>query len=163
MLWLCSTWWSCECFRDHCRSVQSCGSIGWKTWAVRDGVAEDWCSYVVGDCVDNGYLLLWSKGSIGICFCCLPAFVHGLLSLILAFYPFIFSYAGSEEPCAYGELISIGGFNGKQVKISAAIMGTVQKHLGVDDGRFYLNFVGVEGSNFGWRSATFWYISHACS
>ena len=65
------------------------------------------------------------------------------------------SYAGSEEPCAYGELVSIGGFQGRQPDISAAIMGAVQKHLGVSDARFYLNFVGVERSDFGWRSATF--------
>jgi len=65
------------------------------------------------------------------------------------------SFGGSEEPCAYGELVSIGGFGGKNKAISAAIMSLVEKDLGVSPARFYLNFVAVQGSDFGWKGSTF--------
>ena len=65
------------------------------------------------------------------------------------------SYGGSEEPCAYAEIVSIGGFRGKNADISAAVMSLVEKELGVSPARFYINFVGVEGANFGWKGATF--------
>lgn len=74
---------------------------------------------------------------------------------IKCFPPVFCSFGGSEEPCAFGELISIGGFRGKNKEISAAIMTVIEKHLGVDPARFYINFVGVEGSNFGWQKTTF--------
>jgi len=72
------------------------------------------------------------------------------------FFSFVLiSFGGTEEPCAYGELISIGGFGGKTKAISAVIMDVVEKHLGVQKNRFYINFQGVEGANFGWQGSTF--------
>eukprot|EP00887_Chlorella_sp_A99_P000108 scaffold16.g108.t1 len=49
------------------------------------------------------------------------------------------SYGGTEEPCAYGELISIGSIGGEKNKqISAALAEVVQRHLGVPPSRFYI-------------------------
>ena len=65
------------------------------------------------------------------------------------------SFGGSEEPCAYAELLSIGGFRGKNAEISAALMAVVEKALGVSSSRFYIKFTACEGSEFGWQGATF--------
>jgi phenylpyruvate tautomerase len=48
-------------------------------------------------------------------------------------------YGGSEAPCAYGELISIGAIGGdKNKQISAAIAEVLSTKLKVDPARFYL-------------------------
>lgn len=66
------------------------------------------------------------------------------------------SYGGTEEPCAYGELISIGAIGGdKNKKISAALAEIVQRHLGVPPARLYIKFYDVARSDFGWNGTTF--------
>lgn len=56
-------------------------------------------------------------------------------------------FGGSEEPCAFGEVISIGGLGGdKNKKISSALAEVVSKKLGVDSSRFYIKFYDVKGS-----------------
>ncbi|XP_020697169.1 macrophage migration inhibitory factor homolog [Dendrobium catenatum] len=66
------------------------------------------------------------------------------------------SFAGSEEPAAYGELISIGGL-GPSVngKLSSALAELLQNKLSVDGSRFYIKFYDVERSNFGFNGSTF--------
>ncbi|KAH0458945.1 hypothetical protein IEQ34_011759 [Dendrobium chrysotoxum] len=57
------------------------------------------------------------------------------------------SFAGSEEPAAYGELVSIGGL-GPSVngKLSSALAELLQNKLSVDGSRFYIKFYDVEVS-----------------
>ncbi|PSC70071.1 DNA ligase [Micractinium conductrix] len=65
-------------------------------------------------------------------------------------------FGGTEEPCAYGELISIGAIGGeKNKKISTALAEVVQRHLGVPSSRFYIKFYDVSRSDFGWSGTTF--------
>uniref|UniRef100_A0A0C9QMA2 L-dopachrome isomerase n=1 Tax=Wollemia nobilis TaxID=56998 RepID=A0A0C9QMA2_9CONI len=66
------------------------------------------------------------------------------------------SFGGSEEPAAYGELVSIGGL-GPSVngKLSAAVAEILESKLSVDRSRFYIKFYDVEGSYFGFRGSTF--------
>lgn len=51
------------------------------------------------------------------------------------------AFAGTEEPAAYGELISIGGL-GPSVngKLSATIAEILQIKLSIDSSRFYIKF-----------------------
>ena len=57
-------------------------------------------------------------------------------------------FAGTEEPAAYGELISIGGL-GPSVngKLSSTIAEIIQTKLSIDSARFYVKFYDVEVSN----------------
>ena len=65
-------------------------------------------------------------------------------------------FGGSGEPCAFGELISIGAIGEQQNKAtSASLAAVVEKHCGVPPGRFYLKFFDVARSNFGWNGSTF--------
>jgi len=64
-------------------------------------------------------------------------------------------YGGTDAPCAYGELISIGGIGGDKNKvISAAISTVLNTKLGVSPSRFYLKFVDTPGSDLGWNGTT---------
>jgi hypothetical protein len=66
------------------------------------------------------------------------------------------SFGGSEEPAAYGEVVSIGGLGpGVNGKLSAAIADILESKLSVDKSRFYIKFYDVEGSYFGFRGSTF--------
>ncbi|KAG1364503.1 putative membrane protein [Cocos nucifera] len=55
------------------------------------------------------------------------------------------AFAGSEEPAAYGEVISIGGL-GPSVngKLSAALAEILETKLSVDSSRFYIKFYDVQ-------------------
>ncbi|XP_074369599.1 uncharacterized protein LOC141711047 [Apium graveolens] len=66
------------------------------------------------------------------------------------------SFAGTEEPAAYGELISIGGL-GPSVngKLSSTIADILQTKLSIDASRFYIKFYDVQRSNFGFNGSTF--------
>ncbi|XP_027906381.1 macrophage migration inhibitory factor homolog [Vigna unguiculata] len=66
------------------------------------------------------------------------------------------SFGGTEQPTAYGELISIGGINPTTNKqLSAAISSILETKLSVPKSRFYLKFYDSEGSNLGWNGTTF--------
>lgn len=58
------------------------------------------------------------------------------------------SFAGTEEPAAYGELISIGGL-GPSVngKLSSTIAEILQTKLSIDSSRFYVKFYDVQVFN----------------
>nr|ABR17531.1 unknown [Picea sitchensis] len=65
-------------------------------------------------------------------------------------------FGGSEEPAAYGEVVSIGGLGpGVNGKLSAAIADILESKQSVDKSRFYIKFYDVEGSYFGFRGSTF--------
>lgn len=55
------------------------------------------------------------------------------------------AFGGTEEPAAYGELISIGGL-GPSVngKLSSTIAEILQTKLYIDGSRFYIKFYDVQ-------------------
>ena len=55
------------------------------------------------------------------------------------------AFAGTEEPAAYGELISIGGL-GPSVngKLSSTIAEILETKLYIDSSRFYIKFCDVQ-------------------
>ncbi|KAG6595575.1 hypothetical protein SDJN03_12128, partial [Cucurbita argyrosperma subsp. sororia] len=66
------------------------------------------------------------------------------------------SFGGSEQPAAYGELVSIGGLNPDvNKKLSAAVSAILETKLSVPKSRFFLKFYDTKGSNFGWNGSTF--------
>lgn len=74
------------------------------------------------------------------------------------FFPFILQYvmillnggvpiafAGTEEPAAYGELVSIGGLGASvNGKLSSTIAEILQTKLSIDSSRFYIKFYDVQ-------------------
>lgn len=55
------------------------------------------------------------------------------------------AFAGTEEPAAYGEVISIGGLNPSvNGKLSSTIADILQTKLSIDSSRFYIKFYDVE-------------------
>lgn len=55
------------------------------------------------------------------------------------------SFGGTEEPAAYGELISIGGVGPDTNKrLSAAISDILKTKLSVPSNRFYIKFFDVK-------------------
>ncbi|XP_047310871.1 macrophage migration inhibitory factor homolog isoform X2 [Impatiens glandulifera] len=66
------------------------------------------------------------------------------------------AFGGTEEPAAYGELVSIGGLTpDTNKKLSAAISTILETKLNVPKSRFFLKFYDTKGSNFGWNGSTF--------
>nr|XP_043623546.1 macrophage migration inhibitory factor homolog [Erigeron canadensis] len=66
------------------------------------------------------------------------------------------AFAGTEEPAAYGEVISIGGLNPSvNGKLSSTIADILQTKLSIDSSRFYIKFYDVERSFFGFNGSTF--------
>ncbi|XP_047308642.1 macrophage migration inhibitory factor homolog [Impatiens glandulifera] len=66
------------------------------------------------------------------------------------------AFSGTEEPAAYGELISIGGL-GPSVngKLSSTIAEILQLKLSIQSSRFYIKFYDVQRSFFGFNGSTF--------
>lgn len=65
-------------------------------------------------------------------------------------------YAGTEEPAAYAELVSIGGLGPTVNKsVSAAVSDILEQKLSVPKSRFYIKFYDVKRSDFGWNGSTF--------
>eukprot|EP00244_Chara_vulgaris_P014965 TRINITY_DN977_c0_g1_i1.p2 TRINITY_DN977_c0_g1~~TRINITY_DN977_c0_g1_i1.p2 ORF type:complete len:116 (-),score=18.47 TRINITY_DN977_c0_g1_i1:374-721(-) len=65
------------------------------------------------------------------------------------------SFGGTEEPAAFGEMISIGGIGGAVNKnLSAAITDILKKKLNVPPHRVFIKFTDVKGSDFGWNGST---------
>ena len=66
------------------------------------------------------------------------------------------SFAGTEEPAAYGELMSIGGLGpGVNGKLSAALAEILEAKLSIGKNRFYVKFDDVQGYNLGFNGSTF--------
>ncbi|KAL0308278.1 UNVERIFIED_CONTAM: Macrophage migration inhibitory factor [Sesamum radiatum] len=55
------------------------------------------------------------------------------------------SFGGTEEPAAYGELISIGGLGPSvNAKLSSTIAEILQTKLSIESSRFYIKFYDVQ-------------------
>ncbi|KAL8189493.1 hypothetical protein R6Q57_029059 [Mikania cordata] len=66
------------------------------------------------------------------------------------------SFAGTEEPAAYGEVISIGGLNPTvNGKLSSTVADILQTKLSVDSSRFYIKFYDVEVHESCWVNQLF--------
>ncbi|XP_024973970.1 macrophage migration inhibitory factor homolog [Cynara cardunculus var. scolymus] len=66
------------------------------------------------------------------------------------------AFGGTEQPAAYGELVSIGGLNAEvNKKLSAAVADILSTKLSVPKSRFFLKFFDAKGSFFGWNGSTF--------
>ncbi|XP_051198962.1 uncharacterized protein [Lolium perenne] len=66
------------------------------------------------------------------------------------------SFARSEEPAAYGEIMSIGGLGpGVNGKLSAALAEILEAKLSISGSRFYVKFDDVQGYNLGFNGSTF--------
>ncbi|KAL3644163.1 hypothetical protein CASFOL_012095 [Castilleja foliolosa] len=66
------------------------------------------------------------------------------------------SFGGTEEPAAYGEIVSIGGLGPSiNAKLSATIAEILQTKLSIDASRFYIKFYDVQRSFFGFNGSTF--------
>ncbi|CAM8977183.1 unnamed protein product [Rhodiola kirilowii] len=66
------------------------------------------------------------------------------------------AFAGTEEPAAYAELVSIGGLGpGVNGKLSSTIAEILQTKLSIESSRFYIKFYDVERSFFGFNGSTF--------
>ncbi|KAK4257740.1 hypothetical protein QN277_007292 [Acacia crassicarpa] len=66
------------------------------------------------------------------------------------------AFGGTEEPVAYGELISIGGL-GPSVNgnLSSTIAEILETKLSIDSSRFYIKFYDAQRSFFGYNGSTF--------
>ncbi|KAK4767310.1 hypothetical protein SAY86_015060 [Trapa natans] len=59
------------------------------------------------------------------------------------------AFGGTEQPAAYGELVSIGGLGGDvNKKLSAAIASILETKLSVPKSRFFLKFYDTKASRF---------------
>lgn len=57
------------------------------------------------------------------------------------------AFGGTEQPAAYGELVSIGGLNPDiNKKLSAAIAAILETKLSVPKNRFFLKFYDTKAS-----------------
>ncbi|XP_020101141.1 macrophage migration inhibitory factor homolog isoform X2 [Ananas comosus] len=66
------------------------------------------------------------------------------------------AFGGTQQPAAYGELVSIGGLNPDvNKKLSAGIANILETKLSVPKSRFFLKFYDSKGSDFGWNGTTF--------
>lgn len=64
-------------------------------------------------------------------------------------------FGGSQEPCVYMELKSIGLPVGKTKNLSQSLCILIEQHLGVPPDRVYIEFSSAEGAMWGWNSGTF--------
>lgn len=57
------------------------------------------------------------------------------------------AFGGTEEPAAYGELVSIGGLDADvNKKLSAEVAGILENKLSVPKSRFFLKFYDTKAS-----------------
>lgn len=64
-------------------------------------------------------------------------------------------FAGSDAPCAYVELKSLGLPEDRTADLSAALCDLIAGQIGIDSGRIYIEFAGPERHMWGWNSGTF--------
>lgn len=65
------------------------------------------------------------------------------------------SFAGTQDPCAYVELKSLGLPENQTTEFSRQICTLVAELFGVDPARTYIAFSSPERHLFGWNNATF--------
>uniref|UniRef100_A0ACD6A7U2 Uncharacterized protein n=1 Tax=Avena sativa TaxID=4498 RepID=A0ACD6A7U2_AVESA len=65
------------------------------------------------------------------------------------------SFAGTEEPAAYGEMLTIGGLGRVNGELSAAIAEILEAKLSISGSRLYVKFEDLQGYNVGFNGSTF--------
>lgn len=65
------------------------------------------------------------------------------------------TFAGSDEPCAYLELKSIGLSESKTAALSTALCGFIEASLEVPPSRVYIEFADALRPMWGWNKGTF--------
>ena len=63
------------------------------------------------------------------------------------------TFAGSNEPCAYVEIKSIGALSPPEM--SDQFFELIKAALGISKDRTYIGFDGVNASHWGWSARTF--------
>ena len=64
-------------------------------------------------------------------------------------------FAGSDDPCAYLELKSIGLPEDKTKPLSAALCEFIDRQLGIPAERVYIEFADAPRAMWGWNGSTF--------
>ena len=65
-------------------------------------------------------------------------------------------FGGTEDPCAFVELVSLGSIGGEKNKtISQGICSFLQEKIGVPPNRCYIHFIDPARSDFGFNASTF--------
>ncbi|MCW8854177.1 MAG: phenylpyruvate tautomerase MIF-related protein [Gammaproteobacteria bacterium] len=64
-------------------------------------------------------------------------------------------FAGSDQPAAYLELKSLGLPESQTSDISSALCAFINKKLGIDSARIYIEFSNAERHMWGWKDGTF--------
>ncbi|BEV36465.1 ATLS1-like light-inducible protein [Synechococcus sp. M16CYN] len=63
------------------------------------------------------------------------------------------TFAGSDEPCAYVEIKSIGALIPS--KMTSQFCKLIEESIGISKDRIYIGFDDVDASKWGWNSSTF--------
>lgn len=68
-------------------------------------------------------------------------------------------FGGTEQPTAYGELVSIGGLNPDvNKKLSAAVASILETKLSIPKSRFYLKFYDTKASRHSTSATELWFV-----
>ena len=65
------------------------------------------------------------------------------------------SFGGSDEPCAYLQMKSLGLPEDQTGNLSAAICDHIEKYLGIPTARTYIEFSSPQRHMWGWDRTTF--------
>jgi len=65
------------------------------------------------------------------------------------------TFGGNDEPCAYLQLKSLGLPEARTGEFSAALCDQVQKTLGIETARIYIEFASPARHMWGWDRTTF--------
>lgn len=69
--------------------------------------------------------------------------------------PIAMTFAGSDEPCLFMELKSIGLSESQTPALSAALCELANSTLGIPKDRIYIEFADAPRKMWGWNGATF--------
>ena len=69
--------------------------------------------------------------------------------------PVAMLFAGTDSPCAFLELRSLGLPESKTGKLSQMLCGLMQSQIGIPPDRVYINFADIKPSLWGWNGETF--------
>ena len=63
------------------------------------------------------------------------------------------TFAGSDEPCCFIKLKSIGALNPSSM--SKSLCGLIESNTNIKSNRIYIEFIDVEAANWGFNNSTF--------